>query len=454
MGANPFLTALSGLSSAKTSIAITSNNISNTETPGFKSSFARYGDIFSGASKAGGFKMETGASTVGSGVNIQKIDQKFLQGNIGKTGNELDLAINGQGFFQVKDTDGTTLYTRVGALSVSREGDVTTATGQKLMAFTADVNGDITSFVDVLKFSRDSALPSATNSVTISANLDASAEIPSQVLLNGQVGFNKNDPDTYNFATSVTVYDSLGIPHLASIYFSRDGGIKDNPNTPNVDESVEPDSSKWHQRMFLGDKLIDFQKPGPPPTTEEFSTFQFDSSGKLLDTGTAGTNKNIYIIPAAELGTGADDIEVTIDFGSVTQYGNPFNINEINQDGFSTGSMAGIEITEAGLIGIRFNNGESRTLGQLALANFNNPNGLKQLGDGLFMETSASGTPITGFAANGDFGAIKSGGLEGSNVELAEELVALITAQRSYQANAQVISTWDELLREAIQLGR
>ena len=116
--------------------------------------------------------------------------------------------------------------------------------------------------------------------------------------------------------------------------------------------------------------------------------------------------------------------------------------------------MAGIEISESGLIGIRFNNGESRTLGQLALANFNNPNGLKQLGDGLFMETSASGSPITGVAANGDFGSIKSGGLEGSNVELAEELVALITAQRSYQANAQVISTWDELLREAIQLGR
>lgn len=451
MGANPFLTALSGLSSAKTSIAITSNNISNTETPGFKSSFARYGDIFSGASKAGGFKMETGASTVGSGVNVQKIDQKFLQGNIGKTGNELDLAINGQGFFQVKDTDGTTLYTRVGALSVSRDGDVTTATGQKLMAFTADVNGQITSFVDVLKFSRDSALPSATSAVTISANLDAAAELPSQVELYGQTTFDKNDPDTYNFATSVTVYDSLGIPHLASIYFSRDGG------DPSAIPPVAPDSSKWHQRMFVGDTLVQVEDPtgGSPPPLLDYSTFQFDSSGKLSNINGNATNKNVYKIPSTLFGTGASDIDpLTLDFDSVTQYGNPFNINEINQDGFSTGSMAGIEISESGLIGIRFNNGESRTLGQLALANFNNPNGLKQLGDGLFMETSASGTPITGFAANGDFGAIKSGGLEGSNVELAEELVALITAQRSYQANAQVISTWDELLREAIQLGR
>lgn len=439
MGANPFLTALSGLSSAKTSIAITSNNIANTETPGFKSSFARYGDIFSGASKAGGFKMETGASSVGSGVNVQTIDQKFLQGNIGKTGNELDLAINGQGFFQVKDTDGTTLYTRVGALSVSREGDVTTATGQKLMAFTADINGKITSFVDVLKFSRDSALPRQTSEVSISANLDAAAEIPPQVVLNGTTTFDKNNPDTYNFATSVTIYDSLGIPHLASVYFSKH----------------QTDPSKWHQRMFMSDQLVQVEDPLNQGTFNDFATFDFDTNGKLTNIDGNTNNQNLYKIDATAFGTGAGNIDpLTLNFGSVTQYGNPFNINEINQNGFSTGSMAGIEISDSGLIGIRFNNGESRILGQLALANFNNPNGLKQLGDGLYMETSASGTPITGIAANGDFGAIKSGGLEGSNVELAEELVALITAQRSYQANAQVISTWDELLREAIQLGR
>jgi flagellar hook protein FlgE len=448
MGANPFLTALSGLSSSKTAIAITSNNIANTETPGFKSSFARYGDIFSGASKAGGFKMETGASTVGSGVNVQKIDQKFLQGNIAKTGNELDLAINGQGFFQVKDTDGTVLYTRVGALSVSRDGDVMTATGQKLMAFTADINGKITSFIDELKFSRDSALPSATTEVTISANLDAAAEVPPQVMLNGNGAFDKNNPDTYNFATSATLYDSLGIPHLTSVYFSKD----------------QTDPSVWHQRMYMGDVLIQVDPQDGTGALQDSSEFKFDTNGKLITINNNTNNQSIYIVPGADsgaaggpdmLGTGAGDINpLTFNFGSVTQYGNPFNINEINQNGFSTGSMAGIEITDTGMIGIRFNNGESRVLGQLALANFNNPNGLKQLGDGLFMETSASGSPITGIAANGDFGSIKSGGLEGSNVELAEELVALITAQRSYQANAQVISTWDELLQEAIQLGR
>lgn len=439
MGANPFLTALSGLSSAKTSIAITSNNISNTETPGFKSSFARYGDIFSGASKAGGFKMETGSSSVGSGVNVQKIDQKFLQGNIGKTGNELDLAINGQGFFQVKDTDGTILFTRVGALSVSREGDVTTATGQKLMAFKADANGKITSFVEELKFSRDSALPSQTASVDISANLDAAAEVPPQIVLHGNTKFDKNNPDTYNFATSVTLYDSLGIPHLSSVYFTKD----------------DTDPSVWHQRMLMGDQVVQAEDPMNPGTYLDYASFRFDTNGKLSNIDGNVNNQVIYKIPASALNTGAGDIDpLTFNFNSVTAYGNPFNINEVNQDGFSTGSMAGIEITESGLIGIRFNNGESRTLGQIALANFNNPNGLKQLGDGLFMETSASGSPITGVAANGDFGAIKSGGLEGSNVELAEELVGLITAQRSYQANAQVISTWDELLREAIQLGR
>jgi flagellar hook protein FlgE len=439
MGANPFLTALSGLSAAKTAIAITSNNISNTETPGFKSSFARYGDIFSGASKAGGFKMETGSSSVGSGVNVQKIDQKFLQGNIGKTGNELDLAINGQGFFQVKDTDGTVLFTRVGALSVSREGDVLTATGQKLMAFKADANGKITSFVEELKFSRDSALPSQTKSVSISANLDAAAEVPPQIILHDNDTFDKNNPDTYNFATSVTLYDSLGIPHLASVYFTKD----------KVDPSV------WHQRMLLGDDIVQAEDPLNAGQYLDYASFKFDTNGRLTDIDGNINNQVIYKIDSAQLDTGAGDIDpLTFNFNSVTAYGNPFNINEVNQDGFSTGSMAGIEISESGLIGIRFNNGESRTLGQLALANFNNPNGLKQLGDGLFMETSASGSPITGVAANGDFGSIKSGGLEGSNVELAEELVALITAQRSYQANAQVISTWDELLREAIQLGR
>ena len=439
MGANPFLTALSGLSSAKTAIAITSNNISNTETPGFKSSFARYGDIFSGASKAGGFKMETGSSSVGSGVNIQKIDQRFLQGNIGKTGNELDLAINGQGFFQVKDTDGTVLFTRVGALSVSREGNVMNATGQKLMAFKADANGKITSFVEELKFSRDSALPSQTGKVDISANLDANASVPPQVVLHGNSVFDKNNPDSYNFATSVTLYDSLGIPHLSSVYMQKDA----------------TDPSVWHQRMMVGDDLIQVEDSANPGTYLDYSSFTFDTNGKLTNINGNIDNQAIYKIPKSILGTGAGDIDkLVFNFSSVTAYGNPFNINEVNQDGFSTGSMAGIEITETGQIGIRFNNGESRVLGQIALANFNNPNGLKQLGDGLFMETSASGSPITGVAANGDFGSIKSGGLEGSNVELAEELVGLITAQRSYQANAQVISTWDELLQEAIRLGR
>jgi len=207
--------------------------------------------------------------------------------------------------------------------------------------------------------------------------------------------------------------------------------------------------------MYVGDTLVDVEDPLNPGSYLDYTTFNFDTNGKLVDIDGNINNQAIYRVDASLFGTGASGIDkLTFNFGSVTQYGNPFNINEVNQDGFSTGAMAGIEITDAGLIGIRFNNGESRTLGQLALANFNNPNGLKQLGDGLFMETSASGTAITGFAANGDFGSIKSGGLEGSNVELAEELVALITAQRSYQANAQVISTWDELLREAIQLGR
>jgi len=422
---SPFLTGLSGLTSAKISIGVTANNIANTETPGFKSSYSRFGDIFAGSQKAGGFKMDTGASSVGGGVNLQSISQKFSQGTIARTDNELDLAINGQGFFQVQEYDGTISYTRVGSFEIDRDGYMITPKGQKLTAFQADANGDITSFTNVVKFSRDNALPNATTSVKISANLDAGEDEPIVF------PFDIENPQTYNFATSLTSYDSLGNPHLNSVYFKKTA----------VD-------NQWEAYHFVdGEELVPAGGVAGDPVI-----INFTQDGQLADAN--GSIFGVVNFEPKALTSGAFDLDLTYDYASLSQYGNPFNVNEVDQDGFATGNMAGIDINDEGIISIRFNNGESKILGQLALANFNNPRGLRQLGDAVYAATSESGVPIVGVPATGDFGAIESAGLEGSNVELAEELVGLITAQRSYQANAQVISTWDELLQEAIQLGR
>ena len=232
-----------------------------------------------------------------------------------------------------------------------------------------------------------------------------------------QAAFDPDDASTYNNSTSVTVYDSLGASHLSTLYFRKTG-------LPN----------QWEVYSYL-----DGVAQGGAQTV------QFDSSGSI----TAGGQ---VTVGPYSVDTGAADLSFDIDFSRTTQYGSGFNVNSMDQDGFTTGRLSGIDISSTGVITSRFTNGQSRTLGQVALANFNNPQGLRQLGDTSWAESFDSGQPLVGTAGSGSLGLIESGALEGSNVDLTEQLVNMITAQRNFQANAQVITTADTVTQTIINI--
>jgi flagellar hook protein FlgE len=235
-----------------------------------------------------------------------------------------------------------------------------------------------------------------------------------------QQTFDPADASTYNNSTSLTVYDTLGSPHLATMYFRKTG-------IPN----------QWETHLYVDGT----QRSGP-------DTLEFSSTGAIQTT----TYPSSITVPAFDPGGGAASMTLDLDFGNTSQFGSPFSVSALNQDGFATGRLSGIDIGDTGVITSRFTNGQSRTLGQLAIANFSNAQGLRQLGDTSWAETFDSGAPLVGAPGAGSLGLIQSGALEGSNVDLTAELVGMITAQRNFQANAQVISTADTITQTIINI--
>ena len=235
-----------------------------------------------------------------------------------------------------------------------------------------------------------------------------------------QQAFDPTDATTYNNSTSLTVYDTLGSSHLATMYFRKTG-------TPN----------QWESYLYVDGT----QRSGP-------DVIEFSNTGAIQTT----TYPSSVTIPAFDPGGGAANLAIDLDFSNTTQFGSPFNVNTLTQDGYATGRLSGIDIGDTGVITSRFTNGQSRTLGQLAIANFNNAQGLRQLGDTSWSETFDSGAPLVGAPGSGSLGLIQSGALEGSNVDLTEQLVSMITSQRNFQANAQVITTADTVTQTIINI--
>jgi flagellar hook protein FlgE len=235
-----------------------------------------------------------------------------------------------------------------------------------------------------------------------------------------RAAFNPADATTYNNSTSLTVFDTLGSPHLATMYFGKTG-------VPN----------QWETHLYVDGTL----RSGP-------DILEFSPTGSIQTT----TFPSTITVPAFNPGGGAANMTFDMSFANTTQFGSAFNVNSLVQDGFATGRLSGIDIGETGVITSRFTNGQSRTLGQVALANFNNAQGLRQLGDTSWSESFDSGAPLVGSPGSGSLGLIESGALEGSNVDLTEELVGMITAQRNFQANAQVITTADAITQTIINI--
>ena len=420
----PFRSALSGINAASQELRIIGNNVSNASTTGFKQSRANFADVYA-ASSSGGT-----ANSIGAGVRLASVDQLFTQGNIGFTDSKLDMAINGEGFF-VLEENGNKVYSRSGQFQADRDGFIVNNSDQRLIVNVADENGAITGAAGPLRLDSSNIPPSSTNLVEVSVNLD-SGQVPPNTL-----PFDPERPSSFNHSTSLTVYDSLGTAHLQSMYYVKTA----NPN-------------EWEQHTFIDGKNLN----GPAdPTTGIYNSnkVMFDGAGSLSHINGIAVPPGKISFPAIDTGSGAEPMEIVIDLqgaNPVTQFGGSFTVNSIKQNGYTSGRITGIDIDDTGVVRARFTNGQNRTLGQVTLSNFANPNGLRQTGETNWAESFSSGPALIGTPGSGSLGLIQSGALEGSNVDLTGQLVNMITAQRNFQANAQVISTADAVTQTVINI--
>jgi len=390
-----FNIALSGLTAASADLDVVSNNVANADTTGFKSSRAEFADVYS----AGAVNLNQ--SSVGQGVRVASVAQQFTQGDVTTTGSNLDLAINGNGFFTMKDASGT-LYTRNGEFTQDLFGNVVNATGQALQVYPPVANGGFnTGTTTDLNLETAQGAPAATTTGAVILNLPAASTAP-------VLPFDPTNPATYNQSTSTTVYDSLGNAQTATFYFTQTAA-------PNV----------WNVNLTVGGTAVG--------GTQQLT---FSDTGAVTAPVGGGLAFNGYT-PT----DGAAVMNMNFNFGNSTQYGGGFGVTSITQNGFATGQLSTVSIDSSGIVSAVYTNGRTTQLGQIAMANFPNPGGLKQLGNTNWASTFQSGTVVEGTASSAGFGSIQSGALESSNVDLTTELVNMITAQRAFQANAQAITT-------------
>ena len=404
-----FSIALSGLTAASSNLDVTANNIANADTIGFKSSRAEFSDLY--ASGAANLNQ----SVTGEGVKLATNAQQFTQGNITTTSSNLDLAISGDGFYTLKDASGL-VYSRNGQFQEDSNGNVVSSTGQALQVYPPLVNGGFnTGTLANLNLQTAQSAPQATTKGTVVLNLPANSAVPAGG------AFNPTDSTTYNNSTSTTVYDSLGNAYPATFFFAATA----NPSVWDVYQTINGVNVSAN------------------PTT---TTLTFSPTGQL--TAPVNGNLNFAYTPP----DGANPVNVAFNFSNTTAYGGQFGVTSITQNGYATGQLSTVAIDAAGIVSAVYTNGRSTQLGQLAMANFPNPQGLKQLGNTSWSETFDSGNVVQGTAASAGFGSIQSGALESSNVDLTSELVNMITAQRAFDANAQVVTTSNQESQTVIQI--
>jgi flagellar hook protein FlgE len=402
-----FQQGLSGLNAAAKSLDVIGNNIANASTVGFKQSQAQFADVYA-SSLAG-----SSGGQAGIGVQVATIAQLFGQGNITTTNNSLDMAISNSGFFRMSN-NGSITYTRNGQFQLDRTGYIVSSQGYRLTGYLPNALGVIVPTApSEIQISTADLLPNATTEVAAGLNLNANSTIIA-------AAFDPTLPATFNNSTSTTVYDSLGGSHVASLYFAKTG------------------ANAWN--AFLTVDGVNTQGAGVALTGMTFNT-----NGTLATPAAAVTATGFPI-------AGANNLVLNIDFADTSQFGSSFGVNSMSQDGYTSGHMTGFSTGADGMIAGRYSNGQTRTLGQVVLANFSNPQGLQPLGANNWAETATSGTPLVGTPGSASLGVLKTSAVEDSNVDLTAELVNMITAQRVYQANAQTIKTQDSVLQTLVNM--
>ena len=416
-----FQQGLSGLNASSKNLEVIGNNVANANTIGAKESRAEFADMYASA---------INGTSIGIGVNLQAVTQQFTQGNITTSDSPLDLAINGNGFFEVSNGS-QTLYTRNGQFQADKDGFIANNAGLKLVGYPAAKDGTIQPGAAVpLQLPTGGVDPNPTSKVTIEMNLDArKATTLASPVPTPQVDF--SDATTYNDATSVTVFDAKGQDVALTYYFQKSA------------------TDTWNVYATANGTSVNVDGLGNPlPVT----TIAFPPNG---GTPTAPLGTVAMTIPSTTNAAGATTLAmpgVALDVTGATQFGSTFGVTSMAQDGYTAGQLTSVSIEKSGIVMATYSNGQAKPAGQLELATFRNEQGLTPLGGNLWARSASSGDPIVGTPSTGNLGDLQPGALEESNVDLTNELVNMITAQRVYQANAQTIKTEDQIMQTLVNL--
>ena len=431
-----FQQGLSGLNATSKSLEVIGNNIANASTIGAKSSRAEFATMFA-ASLNG-----TGSSSAGIGVQMQQVAQQFTQGNITATENSMDLAINGRGFFMIQDHAGKEVYGRNGQFKLNRDNYVVNGEGMRLLAKPWDesvnrAEGEPRPIQlpqgggDAIKTGQGAV--ESLRGIRMALNFDAGAKIIP--VTTPKINF--NDPRSFNFSTSQTVYDGQGLPLTMTYFYQKN------------------DINKWSVFGAVNGLPLD-QANGVPydPTVNDPTAIiqlEFGADGRL--TSTSATESTITVNdPRVPASPAVLFTALPIKMPDATQFGAAFSISELKQDGFAFGKLTGISFEGDGIVKATYSNGRFLNLYQLQLADFPNVQGLKPLGGNVWESSFESGAKVVNAPGASSAGSIQSGALEESNIDLTAELVNMITAQRIYQANAQTIKTLDQVLQTLVSL--
>jgi flagellar hook protein FlgE len=457
-----FNIALSGVSAAQRDLDTTANNIANVNTVGFKESRAEFGDVYAQSLLAGG------KTKVGDGVLTQEVAQQFSQGSLQFTNNALDLAITGNGFFgTIPEIDSRDFsFTRAGQFKLDSDNFVVNSAGDNLLGFPVNADGSSSSVAlsttVPVRIPDSSGAPQETTEVSLKMNLPAGAN-PVNLDL-----FNPEDPLTYNAATSVTVFDTLGDSHVMTYYFMKDAAAV----------AAVPPRNEWVGVTYLDDQPLQTEGNtiGTPPTAgvnvvgetslgagAGVAAFRmiFSNGGDFQGT----QNADATVVPTGDLQSvaiggailtnGSDpDQFITTNFAldaanatpnEPTQFASAFEVTSLEQDGLPVGRLTGIDIGPDGLVRATYSNGTSEPIVRVALIRFSNDQGLTQQSGTQWQESILSGEALAGEATTGTFGEINSSALEQANVNLTTELIDMIIAQRNFQANSRALEINNQL---------
>ena len=410
-----FSTALSALAAQSTAIDVVGNNLANLNTTGFKSSVVSFHDLVTQSLGAG-----LGDTQVGFGVGTPITLRQFSQGAIQTTGGTLDAAIQGDGFFLVQGPNQSTEYTRGGNFQVDKDGNLITATGEKVEGWTM-VNGalntnappgSITIPVGTVQ------APVTTKNMSFDMNLNAAAVAGTA---------------TGTYATSVTVYDSLGNSHIVTATFTEDATT----------------AGQWNYSISVPDG--DLQTPPFTPLT---GSITFDANGKLTTPASTDPSPQLQI---TGLKDGASDMTINWNLFNgtsprISQYAQPSSVSAVAQDGSPAAQLIRVGVADAGQILAQYSNGQQTVVGQLAMATIRNPESLIAVGNNNYQLSARSALPAVGLPGTGGRGTVQGGAVESSTVDIAKEFTNLIVYQRGYEANSKIINAVDSLSQTTINL--